>query len=167
MHVCFGTNDKFHSKLIRKITESKWSHAWLEFECKGELLALQSGFGGVEIYPAKKIRKEYPKHIIYRNEFDPSNGFKWGFNHLGYGYDYGVIVNAIILILFKLTKWKWLWKILLKNASKFSCSEFACLFLQKCEIQGLDKYEAEFTTPFDLSEFCEKSKDFKVVLHWI
>jgi hypothetical protein len=161
--VGFGTNEKFFSRFMRWLTDSCWSHSWIEFTYEGKPAIIQSGPKGVEIISIKKVYNDYPNRIRYKSDHDVSEGVKWGLERVGSKYDFGIVFwNAFILLLFKFLHWNWLWKILLKNPDKFTCSEFVVEFLKKCNIEGLGGYESEFVTPAVLEEFCKKSEDFEV-----
>jgi hypothetical protein len=166
--VGFGTNDKWTSRLIRWVTRSPWSHVWIEYPSGvwGGRWVAHSWADGVVKVPIERTEATYPKSKIYECMIPVdvlSPGFSWARHHISAGYDYGVIWNGFLLVLYRSTGWNWLWKIVARNATKFSCSEFVCGFLKAAGVNGTESLEPELTTPGDLEKFCAGSDDFAVV----
>lgn len=163
----FGTNEKWTSRLIRWATDSQWSHVWIQYPSPiwGGWWTFQSWSNGVVLVPAEQTNFQYPKRKIYSfdsRDYDLARAFNWARDRVGSDYDYRVIWNGTLLVLLKITGWKFLWDIAMKNAAEFSCSELACNFLQKAGVVGTEAMEPEFTTPGDLENFCWGSPDFRV-----
>lgn len=165
--ICFGTNDKWTSRLIRWVTKSDVSHTWIEYpsEVLGGLWVVHSSSDGVVAEPQERVCNRYPTYEAYECLIDLSDGFRWARQHIGYTeYDYGVIWNGLLLVLYGLTQWEWLKKIVWRCASKLSCSEFNTGFLQNAgTAKGIEEYDAELTTSGALREFCRSSDDFPFV----
>jgi len=162
IYVCFGTNQKFHSRLIRLVTKSKWSHVWIEYPSKtwGGWWGADSSPHGVTKRPAEIIHKEYPKRICYKCEASLEGGFRWARKHINSKYDYAAFWNLFLYLLLKFTQWKFLWKIVARNSSKFTCSEFATGVLQASNITFSERLDAELTTPAMLQYFISTSDKF-------
>lgn len=164
----FGTNDRWTSKLIRWATKSPWSHVWIEYpsDIWGGRWAAHSRLDGLAKVPLERIEATYSPRKIYelrvkRNSL--ASGFRWARGHITAGYDYGVVWNGVLLVLYRATKWQWLWHIVMRNAAKFSCSEFVGGFLKAAGVSGTAGMDPELTTPGDLEGFCSSSDDFWVI----
>lgn len=158
----FGTNERWTSKLIRWATDSQWSHCWLEYPSAvwGGQWVAHSGANGVVKIPVERVYKKYPKRGLYELKLEPEEidrGFSWARSRIGVDYDYGVIWNAILLILWRATGWKYLWKIVYRNAAKDSCSEFVSGFLAATGMPGGEKLDPELTPPEGVWELCYDS----------
>jgi hypothetical protein len=169
MMICigFGTNEKWTSKLVRWATKSKWSHVWIEYPSGvwGGRWVAHAWAGGVVKIPLEQVEAAYPIRKVYEcrvcvNKLMP--GFDWARQYIGAKYDYGVVWNGLMLVLYRATGWKRLWKMLIRNSSKLSCSEFASGFLKAAGVDGTKGLDPEFTTPGILDEFCSGSDDFLV-----
>lgn len=165
IHIVFGTNDKSLSKFFRWVTGSEWTHVWIEYSSQvwEGFLVVHAGKDGVVIVPQKKVMLTYPKQQVYSlkmGSYGLREGFEWAKDQIGAPYDYGVIWNAFVLLFYRITGWRWLWKILARNASRFSCSEFVSMFLKQAEFPGTEGMDPEFTTPADLVKFCRESSAF-------
>lgn len=159
----FGTNEKWTSKLIRWATESDWSHCWIEFKSLGDGWGVHSGPDGVVLVPIERIEETYPERTLYELNIDVEKvhlGFRWARDRVGADYDYGVIQNLILLLLWKATKWRFLWDLVARNASKFSCSEFVSGFLVAAKVPGVGGLDPETVYPGLLEEFCDNSTNF-------
>ena len=164
----FGTNEKWTSKLIRWATRSEWSHVWIEYPSGvwGGRWVAHSWADGVMKVPLEQIEQTYPTRKIYecRVQIDHlAAGFNWARKYISADYDYGVIWNGLLLVLYRATNWQWLWKVVTRNASKFSCSEFVGGFLKAAGVNETESLDPELTTPGDLEKFCSSSNDFWVV----
>ena len=164
----FGTNEKWTSKLIRWATDSPWSHCWIEYPSGvwGGRWVAHSWSDGVVKVPLEQVEAAYPKRKIYECRVDVDKlqpGFTWSRKYIAADYDYGVIWNGFLLVLWKATGWKYLHKIVHRNATKFSCSEFLAGFMKAAGVTGTESLDPELTTPGELEEFCSSSDDFWVV----
>lgn len=160
--ICFGTNEKWTSRLICWATEAEYSHTWGEYPSSvwgGEWAAHSSSSGVVKV-PAEAVRQEYPKFVAYECQADLSKGFEWARKYVGAKYDYGVIWNALLLVLYRFTKWRWLWNVVSRNDAKLSCSEFWASLFKNAEVPGAEKLDPELTTSRMLRAFCVKSDEF-------
>lgn len=161
----FGTNKKWVSKLIRWATRSSWSHVWVEYPSGiwgGRWVAHSQSEGVVKV-PLEQIEVAYPTRKLYECNPNLENGFLWARTRISAKYDYGVIWNALLLVLYRATKWEWLWKIVAKNAARYSCSEFVCGILKAAGVEGTEGLDPELTTPGDLEKFCSGSNNFLVM----
>lgn len=172
----FGTNDKLASRLIRWATRSPWSHVWIEYPSGvwGGRWVAHSWADGVVKVPLERVEAAYPRRKLYECQVDLSQGLEWARRYIAASYDYGVIWNGLILAVYRVTGWKWLQRIVHRNAARFSCSEFVGGILKASGVRGVessgavevgieDRFDPELTTPGDLERFCADSDDFWVV----
>jgi hypothetical protein len=164
--VCFGTNERWTSRLIRWATDAEYSHTWGEYPdvvWRGTWAAHSSKKGVVKI-PAERVHEEYPKHIVYECKVDLSKGIDWARDRFGADYDYGVIWNALLLVIYRYTQWKWLEKIVARCETKLSCSEFWTGLLKNAgTVAGMEDMDPELTTSGALRQFMRYSDDFELI----
>lgn len=163
--VGFGTNDRWTSKLIRWATKSKWSHTWIEYpeDVWGGRWAVHAWEDGVVKIPNERIRASYPEQRAYECQEDLSQGLTWARQYIGAPYDYGVIWNGLLLVVYGATGWRWLYDVVHRNAAKFSCSEFVAGVLKASSVPGTQDIDPELATPGELERFCSTSQSFWVV----
>ena len=165
--ICFGTNDKWVSKLICWATDAPYSHTWIEYPSMvwGGLWVAHSSENGVNKMPQELVRKAYPESEIYECKLDMTDGFWWARNYVGVAdYDYtAAIWNGFLLALYGLTRWRWLYKIVYRNAAKVTCSEFGAGFVKHSGVAGAEDMDIELTTTGALRSFCKASDDFEII----
>jgi len=169
----FGTNSHWTSWLIRKIIRGEYSHSWIELDCDGlGRMALHASsirvgmrtVHGVAVVPDFVVHKNYPVKKRYSIDHDLSSGLIWARSMVGAGYDFGVIWNGLLLLLLRLTGWKWLERYVVRNASIVSCSELISSIVRKSRVRGSDIIDPELTTSsgsnlvtISLETWCAKS----------
>lgn len=159
----FGSGNDWRSKLIQWAVQSPYNHVWLEYPstCWGGQWVAHSSDRGVVKEPCVRVRNRYKRTCVFEVKgFDLTPGMRESKELMGRRYDYKVIWNALLLVVHRATKWKWLWKLASKDISQLTCSEFVTTVLKRAglpEARGLDP---EFTTPGDLFKLCKSSKTF-------
>jgi len=114
------------------------------------------------VYKNYEVKKRYKFDWIYAEE-----GLKKCREYIGKPYDFkSVILNGLLLLLYYMVPIKkfrdWLWTKTVKDHSKYSCSEFDVLMMQKAEYPPALTIDAELTTPVKLEDFCEKHPEHLV-----
>lgn len=159
----FGTNDKWTSRLIRWATGGDISHAWLEYPSLlwgGRWVAHAGKYGVVKV-PIDAVEKAYSRRRMYACRVGIESGLRHVAGYVGDEYDFmGAIWNGLLLVLFRATGWKWLYRVVHRNTSKLTCSEFLVLFLQAAKVPGAETLDAELTTPIDAERWMIKSGIF-------
>ena len=166
--VCFGTQHNFKSWLIRKVTASPYSHAWVEYDSSmwSMRMVVHAQPTGIMIETAANVHKEYIIKKRYRFiHVGAERGLKRCKKYLGKPYDFkAVLTNGLLLVLYRLIPIKrfqdWLWSKTVKDHSKYSCTEFAALMMKNSgyvKARGLDE---ETVTPGELAAFCQSSAAF-------
>ena len=147
--VCFGRQKNLKSWLVRLATDSEWSHVWIEFELAKNVWAIHSASDGVVMVPADRVRAEYaPVETVPLDV--PVDVLLWeAHKFVGADYDFNVIINGILLALWRATGVIWFRP--LRNACKYSCSEVTILLLKR-HVKALAALDAELTTPGKLLE---------------
>lgn len=148
--LCFGRSKGLRSWLIRWSTAGSWSHVWFELELFDRVWALHSGADGVQIVSALKVREGYDEHKWLELDIPVSAVIISSHDFLGAGYDYGVIPNALLLVLRRWTGVVWFDP--RRDPSRFSCSELACSILQRIGIPEMRGLTPEFVTPGNLAD---------------
>lgn len=121
---------------------------------------------GVVQVPIEHIEAKYPKRLVYEIDLTPdqiSAGLVWARRHISADYDYGVIWNGFLLTLWRATGWMYLWKIVVRNAADFSCSEFVSGFLVATGAESTKSMDPELTPPSGVADFCSASSICRVV----
>lgn len=163
IRIGFGTNNSTRAKLIRWATNGEWSHTWIEYpsETWGGSWVVHSWVDGVVSVPVEKVHKEYTKRKVYVCLKDDLNtGFSWASKRVSAKYDFAVIWNALLLVLYRATQWKWLYGIAVRNAARYTCSEFVSGFLKAAGVMSRN-VDPEFMTPKDVEKFCRTSRMFR------
>lgn len=180
IRIGFGTTDKLHSRLIRWVTRSPWSHVWIEYESEvwGGWWVAHAGPSGVVKVPLETVRAAHLKRRIYECRLDLSSGLSASRMYVGSAYDYkSVLWNGFLLLLSRVFAREWLTKIVTRNRSKMSCSEFVGTILKKAGVFASENAEIvllaigvgdgksldpEFVTPGMLERFCAGCEGFQV-----
>jgi len=159
----FGASDSLRSKLIRWATDAEYSHVWIEYPstCWGGQWVAHSAEKGVVKEPMKRVRARYDRIYVFEVKgFDLTSGMAASKELLGRAYDFKVIWNALLLVIHRATKWKWLWKVASKDISKITCSEFVATVMKRAGLPEAKGLDPEFVTPGDLFHLCKSSKTF-------
>jgi hypothetical protein len=156
----FGTNGKWTSRLIRWATRGDISHAWLEYPSLlwGGRWVAHAGSNGLVKVQLTRVERAYPNHRVYACKRELESGLRGVAGYVGAEYDFlGAIWNGILLVMLRITGWGWLWRIVHRNTSKVTCSEFVTLFLQSAGLPGSMEIDAELTTPIGLETWVLRS----------
>lgn len=165
IYIGFSRGKSLRSKLIRWATAAEWSHVWVEYPSHvwgGRWIAHSAELGVVKA-PAEPYLASRERTIRYEVKVDITRGLEACRDHVGKRYDYKVIWNALLGVLLRVTGWKWLRKIVVKDSSRFTCSEFVTSILKEAGVTGTEGMDPELTTPGELETFCASSNDFWVV----
>ena len=160
IYIGFGTNNRLKSRLTRWATGSKWSHVWIEYrsELWNGIWAVHSHKHGVVKVPIDRVYSEYTRRRVYKCVVPIDDGITWARKRVGLKYDYGVIWNGLLLVLYGLLRWKFLWNMVVRDASKMSCSEFVGGFMKAAGVAGTEEIDPELTTPGMLEAICAESE---------
>ena len=150
IRLCFGRANNLKSRLIRWSTAGIWSHVWGEFDLYGKTWALHSSTDGVQILSVERIRSQYSSVVSIRVSVSISDTLAEAHRYLGAGYDYGVIPNVVLLVLFRWTGVVWFDP--RRDPNKFSCSELWCALLKKQGVPCVQRRDPELTTPQNLAD---------------
>lgn len=156
----FSRDNSFKSKLIRWVTRSPVSHAFICYDSPiwGPNVIVHATARGIVVEPYERAMKGQTVKL-FELEHDMSSGFAAVREYLTAGYDFrSVIWNGILYVLFWLTGARFLWKLIARNAARVSCSEFGVLWLQGAEFPESKELDAELTHPGMLLEFATESE---------
>lgn len=167
IRIGFGTNQLWHSRLIRWATDSPWSHVWIEYQSHtwGGPWAAHAGPTGVVKVPLEQIWTRYPERIRFDCDLCGGSGFTWARSYIGAPYDYGAVWNGFLFAVHRSTKWNWLRHIAMRNTAKFTCSELVTGFLKACGIRSVAGLEPELTPPGVLYNVLQQSGEFSPSLY--
>jgi hypothetical protein len=166
LHLCFGTNDKLYSRLIRWATGAHLTHAWVEYKSAvwGGWWVAHSTDRGVIKEVAEGVDARYPTHRKYECRADLSAGLQAVRSYVGTAdYDWAVIWNALLLVLYRATNWEWLYRIVARNGAKMVCAELVGIILKESGLAGTENFDPELMTTGMLDEFCASSEDCWVI----
>lgn len=154
IRVGFSTQKKNPiSKIIRKLTGSTVSHAWLVFDDPvfEREMVIEATETGVVMTPFDVFSVRNDVVEILTPRISLHSGLKTAGQWLGESYDFtGLFGTAIVL----LGRWfKRRWKNPFNNAKAMFCSEFVVRVLQESGYPGSECLDPSATTPQDLREF--------------
>jgi hypothetical protein len=161
----FGTNKKFTSRLIRRISDSWCSHAWIEYSSLsfGGMWAVHAQPEGIIKESIFSAWRKYPTRRRFEVIVEPEK-IREAIAHaialLGRPYDYGVIVNGLKLLRLRRTGRS---SRIRRNNYKLHCSEFICIVLRYLEIDGAYDLDPEATYPGKLYEFVSGHPQFRPI----
>lgn len=148
----FSTTNNWLSAIIRWVTRSPCSHAWLAFDDQtmGTRLVMQAEAWGFEVRPWDRWRREN-KLVAEFRPIGPvlDNSLKWIATYLGSRYDYRAAFLAGL--------WRWLGRGLrgkFNDPTKLMCSEGVVRFLQHAGYQSVADFDPEITSPARLLKRC-------------
>jgi hypothetical protein len=161
----FGSRpNNFLSWLIRAATGGSWSHVWIEWESSlwDGVWVTHAQQVGIVTSPIEVVFEKYSLRRRYGVEdIRVRLGLRRMRKECGKPYDYvTVIYNTLLLVLLRLTGWGRLRTMVLRNAARFTCSEFVALVLKRSGLPGTDRLDPELTTPGALETFCAESRFF-------
>ena len=162
----FGANDSLRSRLIRWATAADWNHSWIEYPstCWGGQWVAHSAEKGVVKEPRARVHARYTRTCVFEVKgFDLISGMINSKDLVGRRYDYKVIWNALLLVINRAVKWKWLWKLASRDVSQVTCSEFVSTVMKRANLPEAKELDPEFTTPGDLFKLCKASRKFWVL----
>ena len=111
IRIGFGTTDKLHSRLIRWVTRSPWSHVWIEYESQewGGWWVAHAGPTGVVKVPMETVHAAHTKRRVYECEANLTPGLRAVRKYVGAEYDYrSVLWNGLLLLLSRVFAREWL-----------------------------------------------------------
>lgn len=163
--IAFGANKSPRSKVIRRACNSKYSHVWIVYNSGewGGLWGAHANERGVVKERLDLLEKKYTKIIHFECPEEVKAGLKGISHHVGRAdYDFlGVIINGLLLVAYRKTKWKFLWRLLSKNPKKLFCSELAAEMLVSSGVIRKDELNSSSTDPGTLFKFLSARKFFK------
>lgn len=165
IYIGFSRSRSIRSKLVRWATGAAWSHVWIEYPSHawGGRWVAHSAENGVVKVPAEPYLASCEAVKRFEVKVDITKGLEACREFVGRKYDYKVIWNALVGVIHRVTKWQWLYKIVSKDSSKLTCSEFVSSILKEAGVIGTEGMDPELTTPGDLERFCSSSPIFGVV----
>jgi hypothetical protein len=142
-----------------------YSHTWIEYPSVtwGGRWGLHSVPDGVVMVPIEQVYASYVRRITYRCDQPFVGGFAWARERINAGYDFGVLCNIVLLLLFRFTGREYLRKAALRDASRYTCSELVSGFLKASSIPGTEDFDPELETPGGLERYCSSSPHFQVI----
>lgn len=153
MKIGFSTTNNWVSKIIRKMTHSKVSHAWIYFDNDsffGFPLVLESTTEGFRIIPYEQFKKANIVVTLVDTKIDISSALVKEAQNLGESYDF---IGLIGMFFVMIGKW---FKMKIKNPShnlhSMFCSEAVVRILQQANYPGTKDLDPKNISPEDLYE---------------
>jgi hypothetical protein len=147
--VGFSRSNNFLGWLIRKATGGNWNHAWVGYTDPvwGGQWVTHAISDGVIPQRVELLKKNYDDWMCFEVVgLDIEEGMRKARNYVNKKYDFkAVILNGILLALYKVTGVEWFNPII--NHNKVSCSEFVALILQGCNFEPVMGKDAEMFPP--------------------
>ena len=167
----FSRSNNLTGWLIRKATGGRWNHAWIGYTDPvwGGQWVTHAISDGVSVQRAELLRDKYNESVCFQvmGSIDVQQGMRETRDYVNKPYDFrSVILNGLLLILYKLTHVEWFNPVIDHN--KVSCSEFVALILQRANftaVQGKDAEEFPPDGSFGLFPIIEEhSKVFNKIM---
>lgn len=158
IRVGFSTQKKnVFSRLIRRLTKSQVSHAWLLIDeaFLGLSMVMQATEGGWQLTDYRVFQSKNDVVCLIGPAVPLDSGVREAALWLGEHYDYTGLFGSIFVLLGRWLKRKW--RNPLNVAHAMFCSEAVVYVLQSCEYPGSKELDPSATTPQDLLEFLSKS----------
>lgn len=152
--VGFSTTSAPLSRLIRRLTRSRVSHAFLvyrdvDFERDMVMEAVGAGF---RIVPLDKFARHNTVVRLFTPRHPIDEGLKAAVNWLGEGYDTRGLFGMALLLVARSLRLRVRSRNFLARSSALFCSEAVALACRTCGYPGF-RFEPETTTPEDLFAF--------------
>ncbi len=157
VRIGFSTTDAFLSRLIRRMTGSQVSHAFLvyrdvDFE---RVMVMEAVGAGFRIVPLDKFEKHNRVVAIVTPRHSIDEGLKAAVDWLGEAYDKGGLVGMGLLLLLRTLRLRVRRaRNLLANRRTLFCSEAVARACRESRYPGFHLHP-ETTTPQDLFAFFE------------
>ena len=164
VRIGFSTSRGIVSAAIRKVTRSKYSHAWVSFrdETLGKVVVMHATRYGYKIEPWRRFVRHVKLGPQFRMERDLTTGIRYVADWLGTMYDFPSILGFLWVALKR-----WIGK-KIRNPFRSSrwlfCSEAVVLILQKSAVVGSHLLDKDSTDPQALLEFMHASSEASEVL---
>ena len=161
----FSTTNALLSRLVRRLTRSRVSHAFLvyrdvDFDREMVMEAVGAGF---RIVPLDKFAKHNRLVRIFTPRHSIDEGLKAAVDWLGEGYDAPGLVGMGLLVLGRLLRLRLGTRNLLARSRSLFCSEAVALACRSCGYPGF-RFEPDTTTPEDLFAFFSAEADAPAAL---
>ncbi len=156
----FSTTDALLSRIIRRMTRSKVSHAFLvyrdvDFDREMVMEAVGAGF---RIVPLDKFMQHNCVVDVVTPRYPIDEGLKAAVDWLGESYDTKGLVGMFFLVLFRsLRRRARRLRNLFASRTALFCSEAVARACRACRYPGFE-LDPETTTPQDLYRFFEAEK---------
>jgi hypothetical protein len=145
------------SRMIRAVTKSRASHAWLLVDDSlfGCPLVLEATEVGIRLIPFKTFQVKNtvvhlsPAHV----EASMEVGLRAMSVALGNAYDFTGLFGMFFVYLGRLFRKKW--RNPIRSSKAMFCSEFVCRVLQSARWPGAEALDPDSTSPEDLLVFIE------------
>lgn len=152
--VGFSTTNALLSRLIRRLTGSKVSHAFLvyrdvDFEREMVMEAVGAGF---RIVPLDKFRRHNEVVAIFTPRHPIDEGLRSAVDWLGESYDAGGLVGMALLLVARWLRLRLRRRNLLASSRSLFCSEAVARACRASRYPGFP-LDPETTTPEDLFGF--------------
>jgi len=146
----FSYSRDFKGWLIRKAIGGYWNHTWIGYTDPvwGGKWVAHATKDGVVVQPAEELEKHYEVSVGFKiiSDLEVLKAMRETRDYIGLPYDYrAVIINGLLLLLYKLTGVQWFDPVI--NQNKLSCSEFVALILQRANFLPVQERNAELYSP--------------------
>lgn len=159
INFCLGSQSNFHSWLIKRSTQSQYSHTWIEYDSPtwNGMMAVHAVGDGVTIEPTPNVQSRYKniKRFSANNIDNIEDGFKKVYTFIGKPYGYVAAIWNLFLftiagVFGKKSFTDWIRSnLVFRDHKTYLCSEVTTRFLQAAGVPEALKVDAELQTPED------------------
>lgn len=158
IRVGFSTQQKnVFSRVIRWITGSKASHAWILFDDTffGLNMVMEATETGFRLIPYENFKAEGNDVVaVVEPPYPLDDGVHQAARWLGEKYDFAGLFGSIFVMFGRWLRRKW--RNPFAGARSMFCSEAVVRVMQAARFPGSEAFDPEATTPQDLLDFFVK-----------
>lgn len=163
--VGFSTHPGLLSRLIRFVTRSRASHAWIVFDDRHFRVrfVLESTGKGFHLIPFERWGRSNAVVRTFDLPYPLEDGLAAVAGYLGESYDVGGLVGMVVVL-----AGRWLrrrWRNPLASSRTVFCSEAVTRILVGAGVPGAEELDPEATSPEDLLVFLETLNSPQSTVH--
>lgn len=162
--ICLAASHTWYGKLIRKLTQSKYNHAYIIYTSYlfGGWWAVEIAEDGIQLLPLEKVKKKYYENDCFEYAYNLDLGLQRTRLMVGKKYDWlGVLGFGVKILVKKLFRRN------VENAfednRRLFCSEYVASVLKYAGAFGFEKTDPSQMSPDDIFRVVNALECYKKV----